>query len=190
MTRHLIILMGNHRVIRPIAEKTVKNFHNIFYYKSLEDNLRARFEQVSPTANEHLDKLLMQEEFTRDEIILSNLSQDDTCILVEQWHFGNLARVRLRSPEITRIYEAKLAQQLSNFEGIDKQVFYISMFDDDILLPTTSDAELSSLHDELHQLIAIFRQQKIQLETIDGSALPEYLEKRFLYLLKPKLSTT
>lgn len=186
MTKILIVLTGNFSLIRPIVNDTIKRFHGISYYKSLEYILRTKGNETSSEVGEEFYELLMLEEIARDKKILFDLEQDNRCVLVEQWHVGNLARIRVNAPKVGLVYEDRLSQCLSEFQIVDKQVLYISMPDDDVLYASASDTYASLLKGELRELSAIVNQQQFQLETIDGTTLPDYIKERFLNLVKAK----
>lgn len=180
MNKHLIALTGAHRAIRQIAEETLDSFEGFSYYRDLEDSLRASAVCKQWDPCQVFDELLMFKEFERDGLVLSSLEADSRCALIEQWHVGNLAATRVRSPDIAPVYEEKLVEQLSRLGSVGVAVFYISTD-----LQKVSSMPMRGFYEKyLEQLAALENQLRFPVHTVDGEAPPESIRRRLSFLLR------
>jgi hypothetical protein len=180
VNKHLIAFTGAHRAIRQIAEETLDSFEGFSYYRALEDSLRANAVCKPWDPCQVFDELLMFKEFERDGLILSSLEADSRCALIEQWHIGNLAAARVRSPNVVQVYEEKLIEQLSRLESVGVVVFYVSTD-----LGKISTMPMREFYEKyLEQLTAIEKRLGFPVHTIDGEVLPESIKNRLCHLLR------
>ena len=173
MSGHLIVVTGEHGCIREALRRFISDRDGAGYLACLEESLRVGLPQAQ------LDEALMEEEFKRDAIGVLPVLEAGGTVAVEQWHIGNLARTRQRVPEVAQVYEERLAEHLSSFESVKMRVFYVSTDVEKQVI----DADADSKRDELGELASVIKQYGLSLDTIDGEATSQTIEKRLLYLL-------
>lgn len=88
----------------------IKNLNNTLGFEAHAEVggvLRSKAKCISSESCSVFDELVMLREIERDESLLQILDCGKS-VLLEQWHFGNLAYCKLRSPEIVREYFSRL----------------------------------------------------------------------------------
>jgi hypothetical protein len=173
MSGHLIVITGSHGCIREVLQTFILERDDASYLACLEESLQAD----SPESQ--LDRALMEGEFKRDAIDVLPVLDAGRTVTIEQWHFGNLARMKLRAPRVAQVYEERLVEHLSGLKGVDLRVFYVSTNVKKMITDASADAK----RDELRELASVIKRFELPLDTIDGEAPPRYIEKRLLYLL-------
>jgi len=173
MSGYLIVVTGEHGCVRDALQRFISDRDDVGYLACLEESLRAELPQAQ------LDEALMEEEFKRDALDVLPVLEAGGTVAVEQWHIGNLARIRQSAPEVAQVYEERLAEHLPSLESVKMRVFYVST---DVEKQVTG-AGADSKRDELGGLASVIEQYGLPLDTIDGEATPQTIENRLLYLL-------
>jgi hypothetical protein len=172
MIGNLIVVTGEYGCTRKPLRDFASTQDSVHYFTSLEQALLKE-----PSRNQ-LDELLMEAEFERDRAAVVPVIESGGTAVVEQWHIGNLARSRLRAERVAETYEERLSEHLSNLGNAQVRVFYISTDVEKQITEAGSDFK----RDECRELSSIIEQHQLSLETVDGDAVPQAVEKRILHL--------
>ena len=171
MNGHLIVVTGAHGCAREALETFISSRDDTTYFACLEESLRTEFSQVE------LDEALMQKELERDTIEILPLLASGGTAVVEQWHIGNLARVRVNAPALALHYEERLIKHISSLQDVSLDVLYVSTDPGKTAHQPETDNRQNELVYVLRDLL------NLQEHPIDGEAPPHYIQSRVNYLL-------
>jgi hypothetical protein len=173
------MLVGAYRLIRQLGETYAASLPGILYYRSAEEDLRSQPEKPSGKTDVGIYERILKNEQERDLTIAAAFAQGTECVLIEQWHVGNLARASIQAPSTVASYRQAMAESLRRFEGANISAFYVAT-----KLHKWVSLENKELKGrELDVLASILREMNIKVETIDGDALPPNVQQRLAYLL-------
>lgn len=186
LSNSLIVITGIPLSGKTVVGRYLGEFADIRYLPAITAELEGEIPPSELDADEAFDERVMFKEMERDQRIRA-LLQEYQYVVVEQWHPGNLAFARLRSPSIAEKYEEVLRERLQWF---DVQVFYLSLSPEEMAykLGKGDDAALISFYkDWLGQLSEILERFELPLYTLDGSAPLENIKQRASFLLRQEL---
>lgn len=106
-----VILTGIHNAGKSSVIKNFMKRDGVRMYPELGGEIRARSGCTSWTNCSIFDELVMLRELERDNLILSDIQQYRNIVL-EQWHLGNIAHARIRTPIVADEYEERLEKHL------------------------------------------------------------------------------
>lgn len=174
MNKNLVIILGQHRLIRNLLETTNSKEKSFMFLSSLADTPKESGKK------EGVDFWLevVNKEIERDKLVLEELNAGKN-VFIEQWHIGNLARIQGLGIELSQDIQNKISQQISSLSARTR-VFYVSVD----LEKYFFDSELEAKQRELNNLSKILRDTGIKAENLDGDATQENLKKRLHFLLE------
>lgn len=180
MNKRFIFITGMYKLVRQTIQELATSLPGIVFFPASENSWWEKAILKPWEASQVVYEQLMYKEFEQDDLILKTLAHSN-CVIVEQWHLGNIAGARLRSAELGELYLTRFRQHLSRFNDIQIEEFYIST--DVEKLSETASLARDLYRSWLQELAALTRDFNFSLQTIDGEASPQAIKQRLLYLL-------
>lgn len=107
-----VVFTGVHNAGKSTLIEFLSNKEGFKSFPELGGELRSRAGCTSWKACEIFDELVMFREFERDKDILKTLPNHNV-ILLEQWHIGNIAHSKIRTPRVAKEYEERFERYLA-----------------------------------------------------------------------------
>jgi deoxyadenosine/deoxycytidine kinase len=158
-----IVIVGCYATGKTTLALRLSQLSGFQYFVEVGGEIRARSKCRSPESCSIFDELVMFRELERDKTLLKTL-QDKTSLVLEQWHIGNIAYVKVRNPQVAQEYLSRLqaASTLREFspvvisldmepEAISKRISYASHeeFEQDLLFFAKWRCELEQTFSDL-----------------------------------------
>ena len=152
-------------------------YTNLDYYQSI-----VNAEKMIGLSNEQYYQFLLREQLEKDKHILENKSED-SLLLIEEWHIGNIAWIGTINKDDAQKYEMSVQEQIVRLSK-DITIWYVST---DIEKFFGKEADKYRLY--LEGLTRLSKKYGLTYETLDGDVNFDLLDKRISYLLRDSDAT-
>lgn len=170
----MIIVTGEHILLRTILQEYVVSHGNIVYFPSLENNTQ----QTAHSLRSYFEERLEYE--IKEDDNITKVIEGGHSVIIEQWHLDLLTKIRLINDSRLKNLEKLIIRQFMVFDKISKRVFYVSKDIEKL----NEESDFQNSRSRLLVLSVILRDLNLPVENIDGEDSFDRIKERTLYLLQ------
>lgn len=175
MEPSLIVVIGDHFLLRGILQDCVKMKQNVsFFPSSMNDDFPPDIKSLQVLSED-----LFAQEVERDTVVLGKIKNGKS-VIVEQWYIGLLLAARFIDESKNSDLEKRVLARLKTFSEIPKIVFYVSTD----IEKWRNEADVQNKQHQLSILSRVLDELHLSEEVIESEYTIHHMKERTLYLLK------